>query len=342
MMKAAFYEGQQKISVGACEPVAPGPGDVQVKIAFCGICGTDLHLFHGKMDHRMHLPQVFGHEVAGTVSAVGSNVSGYAIGAPVTVRPLEPCLQCPACLDGNSHICQRLKFIGIDKPGGMQALWTVPSYTLHRLPSSLSLRDASLVEPLAVACHDVRRGRVQSGEYVVVQGGGPIGILIALVAREAGAKVVLSEINPFRLKLVRELGFDAINPAEQDIVAYVNEQTGTRGADVVFEVSGSAAGAQSMTKLAKVRGRIVVVAVFGEAPKVDLFQCFWRELELIGARVYEPEDFDQAIALAAAPGKLPFQRLITDVCKMEELESALHRLESGGDVMKVLIACSEE
>jgi (R,R)-butanediol dehydrogenase/meso-butanediol dehydrogenase/diacetyl reductase len=338
-MKAVYYKGDRQVVVDECIPVAPGAGEVQVKIAYCGICGTDLHLFHGKMDHRMKLPQVFGHEVSGTVAAVGSGVTGYGVGDPVTVRPLAPCGACPACQAGNSHICQKLKFIGIDQPGGLQAMWTVPSYTLHRLPASLSLEIAALAEPLAVACHDVRRGRVVPGEYIVVQGGGPIGILIALVARHAGAKVLISEVNTFRLKLVRELGFDAINPAEQDIVAYVNEQTKTAGADVIFEVSGSAAGSQSMTKLAKVRGRIVIVAVFGQSVAVDLFQFFWRELELVGARVYEPEDFDQAIDLLNR-NALPLEQLITEVCPMENAQSALENLESGGSVMKILVKCS--
>lgn len=339
MMKAAYYEGERHIAVRECVPVSPGTGEVQVKIAYCGICGTDLHLFHGRMDHRMHLPQVFGHEVSGTIAAIGPDVKGFAVGDPVTVRPLAPCGQCPACHAGNSHICQKLKFIGIDQPGGLQAFWTVPAYTLHRLPADLSLRTAALVEPLAVACHDVHRGKVQPGEYVVVQGGGPIGLLIALVAREAGAKVLITEVNPFRLQLARELGFDALNPVENDVAAYVNEQTATAGADVIFEVSGSAPGAQSMTKLAKVRGRIVIVAVFGQSVQIDLFQFFWRELELVGARVYEPADFEQAINLLQRD-VLPLEKLISEVCPMENTQAAIERLESGGGVMKILVECS--
>jgi (R,R)-butanediol dehydrogenase/meso-butanediol dehydrogenase/diacetyl reductase len=338
-MKAAYYEGNRHVAVRECIPVPPGPDEVQVKIAYCGICGTDLHLFHGKMDHRIQLPQVFGHEVSGTVATVGENVTDFAPGDPVTVRPLAPCGGCPACLAGNSHICQRLKFIGIDRPGGLQAFWTVPSYTLHRLPLGLSLKTAALVEPLAVACHDVRRGKVQPNEYVVVQGGGPIGILIALVAREAGGKVLISEVNPFRLQLVRDLGFEALNPMEQDIVAHVNERTNTAGADVIFEVSGSVAGSQSMTKLAKVRGRIVIVAVFGQSVNVDLFQFFWRELELAGARVYEPADFEEAISLLQR-GVLPLDKLISEVCSLEDTQTSIERLESGGNVMKILVKCS--
>jgi (R,R)-butanediol dehydrogenase/meso-butanediol dehydrogenase/diacetyl reductase len=340
-MQAAYYEGNRTIRVGDCSPVEPAPNQVQVKVSYCGICGTDLHLFHGNMDHRVRFPQVFGHEVSGVIAAVGKGVKGMGAGDHVAVRPLDPCNDCPACRAGNSHICQKLKFIGIDSPGALQGLWTVPAHTIHSLPASLPMRTAALVEPLAVACHDVRRAQLQKGEYTVVQGGGPIGILIALVAREAGARVLISEVNPFRLKLVRELGFEALNPKETDIVEHVTNATGTAGADVIFEVSGSSAGAESMTKLAKVRGRIVIVAVFGEAPKVNLFQFFWRELSLVGARVYEPQDFDEAIALASS-GKLPLDRLITEICPLDGLEAALHRLESGGEVMKILVECSRD
>lgn len=340
MVKAAYYEGNRKIRVGACAPVAPAAGQVQIQVSHCGICGSDLHLFHGDMDHRVSVPQVFGHEMSGTITAAGEGVSGFAPGDHVTVRPLDPCGECPACRAGNSHVCQKLRFIGIDAPGALQGLWTVPAHTLHCLPASLPLDTAALVEPLSVACHDVRLAGVAAGEYVVVQGGGPIGTLIALVCRHAGARVAVSEVNPFRLRLARELGFEALNPKEVDVVQHVTAQTGTAGADVVFEVSGSAAGAEMMTKLARVRGRIVIVAIFSEVPKVNLFQFFWRELRLLGARVYEPQDFEKAIALAAS-GALPLGRLITEICRLEDLESALHRLESGGDVMKILVRCSE-
>jgi len=339
-MKAAYYEGHETIRVGDCAPVAPAAGQVQIRVSHCGICGTDLHIFHGKMDHRVHLPQVFGHEMSGTVEAVGAGVEDFRPGDRVTVRPLDPCGQCPACQAGHSHICQRLKFIGIDTPGAMQGLWTVPAHTLHRLPAGLSFEQAALIEPVAVACHDVRLGQVRAGEYVVVQGGGPIGVLVALVARNQGARVVVTEVNPFRIKLAGELGLCAVDPREGDFVQRVNDETGGAGADVVFEVSGSAPGAEMMTRLPRTRGRIVIVAIFGEQPRVDLFRFFWRELRLLGARVYEPEDFEKAIALAGS-GELPLERLITNVLPLDGLEAGLRQMERGGEVMKVLIKCSE-
>ncbi len=339
-MKAAYYYGNRTVRIGDCVPQAPGPGEVRIKVAYCGICGTDLHIFLGHMDRRVSVPQVIGHEMAGEIAEVGAKVQQWQPGDRVVVRPLAPCGSCPACRAGHSHICHNLKFLGIDTPGAFQSSWTVPAYTLHRLPESLPLDKAAMIEPIAVACHDVRLGEVRPEDEVVVIGGGPIGTLIALVARHAGARVLVSEINPFRVNLAREFGLEAVNPQETDLVALAEERTGGAGADVIFEVSGSAAGASVMTRLARTRGRIVVVAIFTEAPKVDLFRFFWRELKLYGARVYEPEDFERAIQLAAS-GALPLDRLISARRPLAELQSVFEEMQSGADLMKVLIATQE-
>ena len=339
-MKAAYYGGAETITIGESSAAAPGAGEVRIRVSHCGICGTDLHIFHGKMDHRVRLPQVIGHEMSGTIEALGDGVDGWSAGDRVTVRPLDPCGECPACKAGHTHICMKLKFIGIDTPGAMQGLWTVPAHTLHRLPDALSFEQGALIEPLAVACHDVRLSELAPGEFAVVQGGGPIGLLIALVARAAGGRVLISELNPFRLKLARELGFEAVDPRETDLVACVNERTGGAGADVVFEVSGVAAAAEMMTKLPRTRGRIVVVAIYSQPAPVHLFQFFWRELKLIGARVYEAQDFEKAITLAAE-GTLPLERVVTRVLPLEELTEGFREMERGGEAMKILMRCSE-
>jgi len=175
----------------------------------------------------------------------------------------------------------------------------------------------------------------------MIAGGGPIGLLVGLVAQSRGARVVVSELNPFRVQLAREFGLDAISPLDVDLEQKVMDETGATGADVVFEVSGSATGAEMVTKLPRTRGRIVVVAIFSQTAKIDLFRFFWRELQLRGARVYEPEDFETAIALAAS-GTLPLDRIVTSVQPLETLSDAMHQLEQGGPVMKILVRCSED
>ena len=335
-MQAAFYQGNKTITVGECTPVAPQAGQVELKIAYCGICGTDLHIYHGAMDKRVHFPQIMGHETAGTVAALGEGVEGFSIGDPVAVMPLAPCHDCPACRAGHSHICQNLKFLGIDTPGAFQSYWTVPAYTLHHLPANLPLTHGAMIEPLAVACHDVRLGEVKVDEYVVVLGGGPIGLLIALVARQVGARVLVSEINPFRVELARQLELDALNPLESDLPDYVNQQTDGAGADVVFEVTASPTAATVMTQLPRTRGRIVIVGIFGQPSPVDLFRFFWRELKLFGARVYEHQDFAKAIQLASA-GAIPLDKIITDIRPLNQLEAGFKLMESGGRAMKILL-----
>lgn len=336
MTQAAFYEGNRRIRVGESKSVAPDVGEVQIKVSHGGICGTDLHIYHGAMDQRVVMPQILGHEMSGVIYALGDDVAGFSVGDKVTVMPLDPCGECPACEVGHSHICHNLKFLGIDTPGAFQSFWTVPAHTVHHLPDNLSLKHGALIEPLAVACHDVRLGEVKDSDKVVVLGGGPIGMLVALVAKEAGADVLVSEINPYRVELAKKLGVEAVNPQDTDLTALVMERTNGAGADVVFEVSGSQAGASIMTDLLKTRGLAVIVAIFAKPPQIDLFRFFWRELRLKGVRVYEAQDFEQAIALAAS-GKLPLDGLITDVRPLDALKSGFEDMEKGGQVMKILL-----
>lgn len=334
-MKAAFYAGNQTITSGTCTPVSPKTGEVQIKVAYGGICGTDLHIYHGAMDKRVTMPQIIGHEISGLVSAIGDGVEGFSLGDAVAVMPLDTS-RCLARDAAYSHICENLKFMGIDSPGGFQSYWTVPAYTLHHLPPNMPLRYGALIEPLAVACHDIRMGQLRAGEDVVVLGGGPIGMLIAMVAQSSGARVLLSEINPFRLEFARSLGIDAVNPNETDLSQYVMEKTDGRGVDLVFEVTASAAGAETMTKLPRIRGRIVLVGIFNKPVQVDMFRFFWRELSLQGARVYENQDFETAITLAAS-GNLALDRIISQIRPLEELQTGLKLMESGGEVMKILL-----
>ena len=337
-MKAAQYSGNRTVNVGESTPLPPGPDEVRLNVAFCGICGTDIHIFHGAMDQRVAMPQTIGHEVSATVAEVGSNVSDFQVGDPVAIRPLL--LGEPTNFDnGCTYLGKNLKFIGIDLPGGMQASWTVPAYTLHRLPNDLNLQHGAMIEPAAVACHDVRLGEVKSGETVVVIGGGPIGLLIALVAKQKGAQVILSEVNQSRLELAAELGLKGINPTETNLVDSVSELTQGAMADCVFEVSGSAAGVDVMTELPKVHGRIVMVAIHPQPREVNLFKFFWSEIRLIGTRLYEEKDFEEAIELASA-GHLCLDKLITQVRPIDEVQQAFEAIDANPDGIKYLIDCS--
>ncbi|MGQ4513142.1 alcohol dehydrogenase catalytic domain-containing protein [Streptomyces sp. DW26H14] len=339
-MRAAAYTGAGTIETIKRTPVPPGPGEVQIAVAYVGLCGTDLHVLHGDMDARVTTPAVLGHEMSGTVAAVGPGTCGASAGDPVTVMPLDWDGTCPACLAGNEHICQHLTFIGIDSPGALQQLWNVPARCVVPLPAGLSLRHGALVEPVAVAVHDVRRADVRYGERVVVIGGGPIGILIATVAREFGASVAVVEIDQGRRGRAAALGFETVDPVAVDQAAWVEEWTGTAGADAVFEVSGAAAAVLGATSLVKVRGRLTVVAIHGQPRPVDLHRVFWRELTLLGARVYERRDFETAAALLGR-GAVPADELITAVVPLEETADAFASLATG-EALKVLVDVAGE
>ena len=336
-MQAACYMGARTMSVLEREPQPPGAGEVEIAVAYTGICGTDLHIFHGAMDARVTVPAVLGHEMSGTVSAVGDGVTGWAPGDRVTVMPLDWCGECPACLAGHSHVCQRLNFIGIDSPGSLQGRWTVPARALVALPDGLPLRTAALAEPAAVAVHDVRRAGLEAGEQTLVVGGGPIGLLIASVARAAGADVLVLELSAERRALAGELALRSFDPALGDVSAYVEDWTNGAGAAVGFEVSGAVAGLDTAISAMAVRGRLVVVAIHSTPPPVDLFRVFWRELTLIGARVYERSDFEEAVSLLAS-GEVPVEPLITAVEPLTGVADAFETLEAGR-AMKVLIDC---
>ncbi|WP_327037822.1 zinc-dependent alcohol dehydrogenase [Micromonospora maris] len=337
MNRSAYYVGDQTFVVKEADPVPPGPGQVRIEVAYTGICGTDLHIAHGAMDQRVQRPAVIGHEMSGRIAELGAGVEGHRVGDPVTVMPLDWCGDCPACRAGHTHICHRLNFVGIDSPGAMQRSWTVPARILVPLPEGLSLAHAALVEPTAVAVHDVRRSRLVAGEHAVVIGAGPVGLLIGTVARTTGAQVTVLELDPRRRQLAADLGLSAVDPATVDVAAYVREVTGGAGAEVVYEVSGSAAGVRTATDLLAVRGRLVVVAIHPAPREVDLHRIFWRELEVIGVRVYERTDYVEAVRLVHG-GQVPADRLISRIVPLTEVAQAFEALATGGDV-KVLVDC---
>ena len=339
-MQVARYIGQGRLDLVGAEPIPPPPGTVQLSVAYTGICGTDLHIVHGAMDGRVERPAILGHEMAGEVAAVGSGVDGWQPGDRATVMPLVACGGCYACTSGAGHICYQLSFLGIDSPGSMQERWNVPAEVLVRLPPSLSLRIGALAEPAAVAVHDVRRARLAAGEHAVVLGAGPIGLLVASVARAAGGEIAVAEPNVLRRTVAEELGFRAVDPVAERVEAWVEDWTRGAGAQVAFEVSGTEAGLAAAVGSLGARGRCVAVGIQATPPRVDVFRLFWRELELIGARVYERCDFEEAVRLLA-DGDLPTDALITDVRPLEEVEAAFRSLEAGR-ALKILLACSGE
>ncbi|UFU07375.1 zinc-dependent alcohol dehydrogenase [Ruania halotolerans] len=337
---AAVYEGDGVVSTAPRTPPVPGPGQVRLDIAYTGICGTDLHVVHGSMDARVDPPAVIGHETAGRIGAVGAGVTGWDVGRAATVMPTDRCGTCPACTAGHDHVCHRMNFLGVDAEGAMQSSWIVPAELLVPLPDDLPLDAAALVEPTAVAVHDVTRAEVAAGEFVVVVGGGPVGLLIAMVARARGARVLVVEIDDGRRAVAESLALNVIDPTAEDVVSRVEAATAGAGAAVAFEVSGADAGINTAVDVLAVRGRLGLVAIHPQPKPVNLHRFFWRELTLVGARLYRREDMAEAIALIA-DGSVPVRPLISQVIPLTRAPQAFEALAAGG-AMKVLVDCRGE
>jgi len=190
-MRASFYEGPGRFRTGTAPEPKAGAGEAVLKVKRVGICGTDLHIFQGHLDQRVPKGGIIGHETFAEI-AEAPHGSGLSVGDRVVVEPLRVCGSCRACTMGAPFLCYKLKVLGVDVPGGMQEYWAVPTDRIIKVPSALSDDHAAVMEPLAIATHDVTRAKVGQGDAVLVFGGGPIGALIALVSRHRGARVIVS------------------------------------------------------------------------------------------------------------------------------------------------------
>src|SRR5215831_4305433 len=231
-MRASHYHGNRTFRTAPATIPVPKNGEVLLRVRRVGICGTDLHIFQGHLDHRVPKGGIIGHETFAEVAEAPAG-SGFETGDRVVVEPVVSCGACRACRMGASYLCYKLQILGVDVPGGMQDYWAVSTRHLLKVPAALGDDQAALIEPLAVATHDVSRAQVKEGDAVMVFGGGPIGCLIALVCRQRGARVRVAEINRFRIGILSTLGLETFGPGE-DVVRAVDDWTNGEGADVVF------------------------------------------------------------------------------------------------------------
>jgi (R,R)-butanediol dehydrogenase/meso-butanediol dehydrogenase/diacetyl reductase len=336
-MRASFYEGAGRFRTGTAPEPKAGAGEAVLKVKRVGICGTDLHIFQGHLDQRVPKGGIIGHETFAEI-AEAPHGSGLSVGDRVVVEPLRVCGSCRACAMGAPFLCYKLKVLGVDVPGGMQEYWAVPTDRIIKVPSALSDDHAAVMEPLAIATHDVTRAKVGQGDAVLVFGGGPIGALIALVSRHRGARVIVSEVNPYRVELLKSLGIDVVGPGV-DVIKFANDWTGGEGVDVAFEVTGNAAAVRLMTDAVRVWGTISVVAIHAEPMAVNLYPMFARELTMHGSRLYARADWEEAIRLAAS-GAVPVGPLVSHKIPLEGLQEGMEQALRGGPVMKVLVELS--
>jgi len=331
------------------EPSAPGPGEVVVRVATCGICGTDLHEYTAGPivtpvePHPLtgaQNPQILGHEFAGDVVATGAGVTSVAEGDRVAIMPLAYCGRCAYCRRGLQHLCATLACVGLSHAwGGMAELASVAEYQVVRLPDGVTHRQGALIEPTAVAAYGVERAGVSPGDRVLITGAGPIGALAALCARAAGASTVyVSEPNPARRARAEALEVATVlDPASTDVPAHLREESDGLGVDVAIECSGHPAGFTTAISSLRRRGTLAQTGLFVGEASVEPMLWALNDLTIVGTWCYWVYDFDR-IAAQIAAGDLPVERVVTSNVTLGDAPDAFARLASGAaDEIKVLI-----
>lgn len=334
-MKAALWVGPEKIAFREIERPTPGPGEALLRVAYGGICGTDIMIYLGKHP-RAKAPLAMSHEFSATVV----EAEGLAPGTPVTVNPLLTCGTCYACRSGIPHVCATLGLVGIDRDGGFAEYVVVPRHTVRPLPASVPLIQAALIEPLAVAMHAVRVSALRVGDATAVLGAGPVGIMTAQVVRLAGARrVFVSERSPRRLAIARDLGFEVIDITQQDTVETILSATGGEGLPVVFESAGVQPTITDAGKLVRPGGEILQIGMPKTPPTVDLTALEFREIKITPIRVYREEDFDLAIAIA---DQVDLTTPVTHVLPLQRLDEAMELAHEAVDACKILLDAGAE
>ncbi len=301
-------------------PAPPGAGEVLVASRLVGICGTDVHAAAG---HHPFIDRPYrpGHEVVGVVEQVGDGVSDLAAGDRVVLEPNLVCGTCRQCREGRYNICRNLAVFGCQTTGGMADAFVVARDRLHRLPAGMSDELAALVEPLATPVHAVRRAGVGPGSRVAVLGAGPIGLLVLVAARSAGAEVVVvTDVLPAKLERARRLGADAALRA--DAPDFVESAAAVlQGADVVFDCVAAASSMAQAVELVDKGGTVMVVGIAAGPTTVPLHLVQDREISVVGSLMYVREDVERAIALLAS-GAVAASDLVTAVFPLERAAEA--------------------
>ncbi|RBP67186.1 (R,R)-butanediol dehydrogenase/meso-butanediol dehydrogenase/diacetyl reductase [Brevibacterium sanguinis] len=354
-MKAVMYYGQNDLRVEDIpEPPAPAAGEVTIKVAWAGICGSDLHLYHDGPSYPTTptadrpqprtgetLPVVLGHEFAGTVAEVGDGVTGLGVGDAVAVKADVPCGACPACTAGLTNICRNSRGFGLSGGGGgLSEFVTVPAANAFAV-GDLPLDQAAMIEPLSVATHGVRRSGATAGDLVLVGGAGPIGVLASAVLTATGATVIISEPNAARRASALDAGVAAhvVDPMNEDLQAIVAEVTSGNGVDVAFDCAGVIPVTHDLIKAIRPGGHLQVIAIPSRPLDLDVqTEMHLTEITYSGMFGYLDEDYREAIAMARS-ADLDLGQFISKRISPEHIvdEGFAVLLDKGNTAVKILV-----
>ena len=342
-MKATYFLGPQTLETRQVSLREPNANEVVIQVAAAGICGTDVHIYHGgKGASEVSPPVVLGHEYAGIVRQVGKNVTTLKPGDKVTVDPNTYCGKCRACRNGKKQFCEQMRGFGVNYDGGFQEYSIVPENQALRLNEDVDLEEGAMSEPLACCLHGIDIAAIRPGDHVVVIGGGPIGQIMAQLARLAGAATVtLSEPVAMRRELALELGTDfVLDPMAGDLPLQLKAAIGLLGADVVIECVGRTSAVEQAFQLTARGGSVLLFSVPSPEATValPLFDVFRKELRVQGSLV-NPCTHQRAVDLLNSH-RLQVKPLITHRYGLEQVQDAILR-QIAADSVKVIVTPQE-
>lgn len=331
-MRALVLHGVGDLRLEEVGRPEPGPGEVLVRVAYCGVCGSDIPRIFVKGTYRF--PLICGHEFAGTIEQCGEGVNEYRPGDRVAVFPLLWCGRCPACERGAYVMCSDYDYYGSRRDGAFAEFVAVPTRNLLKVPEGVSLQAAAMTEPAAVALHAVRRaGGALVGQTAAIFGAGPIGLLAAQWARRIGAhQVILFDLVAEKLAMARRLGFELVfDPTASAPAEVVGRLTAGQGAELCIEAAGVPATLLQAIAAARAGGRVVLLgnpSADVTLPASLLSQAMRRELDLLGVwnSCFSPagnNDDWHAVLTAAARGRVELEPLVTHRVPLEEAPAAL-------------------
>lgn len=322
----------QEVEIPKCEP-----GDVLIKVAYAGICGTDLHAYKGEYS-RTKFPVVLGHELSGVITEVGEGVTQFKVGDRVTCESTyKPCGTCRYCKKKEYNLCGHRIGIGTNKDGAFEEYMTMQADRVWKLPDNVSLRSAAISEPLACATHSVMEiGNVQEGETVVVFGAGAIGLMVAQVAVAVGATVILAglTIDEPRFAIAKEMGVQrCVDQMKEDLIEVVMGMT-DGGADVAVECSGAVPAFAKAFDVLHKGGRIIQMGLFrGDSIPMPWEKVVQNEISILGSRSQKPSSWQKAMDLFAS-GKIVPEKAVTMEVPVEEWQEAFDTPPSGKKFIK--------
>lgn len=320
-MKALVLEEPGKAVLKQIEPpAAPDADEVLLQVRMVGLCGSDLNSYRGR-NPMVSFPRIPGHEVSATVADLNSNHPEWQPGTPVTLSPYTNCGQCASCLRGRPNACRFNQTLGVQRDGALTEFIALPSSRLYR--ADLTLKELCLVEPLTVGFHAVARGRVETSDTVAIFGCGGVGLGVVAGAAFRGAKVISIDLDDAKLVVARKAGAaHIINASLGDLHGQLAELTDGRGPDVVIEAIGSPQTFRAAVEEVAFTGRVVYIGYTKEQVGYETRLFVQKELDILGSRNAQPEDFRDVIRMLEA-GRFPVDEAVTHIVPLEEAPAIL-------------------